>query len=196
MHASRTALLIATAAAISVATGSVPNADGKARSWQAKARVAQADGCQSADARPVNTDLAVIRAATICLLNVERERAGREPLREHTSLRNVASRYSEQMVTDRFFDHTSPSGSTMTIRIKRSNYLRGARAWALGENLAWGSGQLATPRQTVKAWMRSPGHKANILSPKFKDVGIGVSTGTPRGADNGATYTADFGRRS
>jgi uncharacterized protein YkwD len=182
MQASRTALLIAAAAAVSIASGPATTAHGKARSWHAKARVAQSGDCSAADSRPVDTDLAAIRTATICLLNLERSRAGREPLQEHASLRGVASRYAVQMVQDGFFDHTSPGGSTMTIRIKRSNYLRGARSWALGENLAWGSGRLATPRQTVKAWMNSPGHKANILNPKFRDVGIGVTRPTSAAA--------------
>ena len=46
----------------------------------------------------------------------------------------------------------------------------------------------------VGDWMRSPGHRANILSPTFRAIGIGIANGTPS-RDSGATYTTDFGRR-
>ena len=91
------------------------------------------------------------------------------------------------MVSERFFAHTSPRGSTVLSRIRDTTYLRGAPGWSVGENIASGSGTMATPSAIVDAWMESPGHRANLLSPCFRDVGIGIAAGT---------YVTDFGRRS
>ena len=102
------------------------------------------------------------------------------------------------MVSERFFDHTAPSGVTMVDRIRRAGYTSGARAWGLGENIAWGSGRLATASQIHRSWMRSAGHRANILMRSFREIGIGIETGLPvrlSAAQSGATYTTDFGYR-
>jgi uncharacterized protein YkwD len=79
-------------------------------------------------------------------------------------------------------------------RIRRSGYLRGARSWTVGENIAWGSGSRSSVRAIVNAWMNSSGHRANILSRSFRAVGIGIAYRTPANT-GGATYTTDFGRR-
>ncbi len=63
---------------------------------------------------------------------------------------------------------------------------------APSENIAWGSGRLETPRAIVRAWMRSRGHRANILG-RFDEIGIGISNGTPRRGLDGATYATSFG---
>jgi uncharacterized protein YkwD len=101
------------------------------------------------------------------------------------------------MVTDRFFDHVSPTGATFVQRIRQTSYLARAASWSLGENLAWGSGFYATPRETMKSWMHSPGHRQNILEPRYREIGIGIAVGIPSGGDiPGATYTNEFGKRS
>lgn len=100
------------------------------------------------------------------------------------------------MVASQFFSHVSPGGSTLTVRVRKTAYLNGTSSWSLGENLAWGSRGRASPRAIVNAWMNSPGHRANILSRQFRDIGIGIAIGTPAGFENGATYTTDFGRRA
>ena len=86
---------------------------------------------------------------------------------------------SRLMVSGRFFSHDAPNGSTPLSRIRHTHYLSGARCWTIGENLAWGTGRLATPRATVRAWMHSPGHRANILNGSFREIGIGIATGAP-----------------
>jgi uncharacterized protein YkwD len=66
----------------------------------------------------------------------------------------------------------------------------------IGENIAWGTLWLATPRAIVTSWMNSPGHRANILNPRFRDTGIGISPHAPAslsGGQSGAIYTQDFG---
>jgi uncharacterized protein YkwD len=151
-------------------------------------------GCAGANLTPSVAHAAQMRHATLCLLNRQRARHGLRRLHAHRSLGNAATRYARLMVTQHFFDHVSPGGSTMAQRIKRTTYLRHTRAWSLGENLAWGSGSTATPAQVVSAWMRSAGHRRNILDGTFREVGIGIALGAPNGR-SGATYVNEFGRR-
>jgi uncharacterized protein YkwD len=98
------------------------------------------------------------------------------------------------MVRRHFFDHVSPSGSTLTSRVRATGYLRGSRGWSLGEAIGWGSGSLASPASIVQSWMDSPPHRAILLGRDFRDIGIGIVAGTPAGAGNGATFTLDAGR--
>lgn len=153
-------------------------------------------GCADSGLLPSSSNLRRIRAATLCLVNRERTRRGRRKLRTQGTLAGVAARYAGQMVRERFFDHVSPSGSTMIQRIRRTPYLRGNVArWSVGENLAWGTGRLASPGQTVRAWMDSPGHRRNILDRSYREIGIGVVLGVPTDDGDGATYVTEFGHR-
>jgi len=163
----------------------------------ARARAAS-ERCELADALPGEASVPALREATLCLMNAERtaRRLGR--LQAEPLLGRVAVSYARQMVRGRFFDHTSPGGSTMLARIKTTSYLRDVASWSVGENLAWGSGSLATPRAAVRAWMQSAEHRANLLDRHFADVGIGVAVGAPIALDPGelgGTYVTDFGRR-
>jgi uncharacterized protein YkwD len=154
--------------------------------------------CAGADAMPSAANASKVRNATLCLLNKQRRAHGLSKLRTNGKLRSAAADYSRLMVRLRFFDHVSPSGSTLQSRVQSTHYLDGARSWAIGENIAWGTGSFATPRSIVRSWMHSPGHRANILNGGFRDIGIGIATGAPvshQGAAGGATYTTDFGFR-
>ena len=156
---------------------------------------AAADACKDAGASPESATKRVLVRATLCLLNAQRARHGLGALRLNSDLSTAAQGHSRAMVTKRFFSHTSPDGTTFLERIKATGYLSGARSWNVGENIAYGSGSLATPRSISRAWMNSAGHRANILSSVFHSIGIGIASGTPVGR-GGGTYTTDFGRRS
>jgi uncharacterized protein YkwD len=159
---------------------------------------AQAQGCANVNLKPTRGNLEVVRTAVLCLHNAERARHGLPKLSESPRLRRAAERHSSHMVDAHFFDHTSPGGTTMLDRIRRTGYTNGARGWSLGENIAWGSGRLATAAQIQRAWMKSPGHRANILQRSFREIGIGIETGLPvrlSASQSGATYTTDFGYR-
>jgi uncharacterized protein YkwD len=163
----------------------------------ARAR-AVSERCVSADAMPGQAAAEDLRAATLCLMNAERAARGLGRLQSEPLLGRVAAAYARQMVRGQFFDHTSPAGSTMLARIKATSYLRNVTSWSVGENLAWGSGNLATPRAMVRAWMQSADHRANLLDRHFADVGIGVAPGAPvalEPGELGGTYVTDFGRR-
>jgi uncharacterized protein YkwD len=169
-------------------------ADAQARP---EAKTAQS-GCANTNLKPTRANLELVRSAVLCLHNRERARHGLPRLRENPLLRRAAERHTDNMVSERFFDHTSPSGSTMVERIRRTGYTKRARSWALGENIAWGSGSLATAAQIHRSWMKSPGHRANILQRSFREIGIGIESGLPvrlSAAQSGATYTTDFGFR-
>ena len=152
--------------------------------------------CADETLTPTRANAPRIRAATLCLMNAERRRHKLPALRVQLQLRSAAQRYSTQMVRRRFFDHVAPDGSTLSHRVRRTAYLRGASTWRLGENLAWESGQHAAARTTVGKWMASAAHRHQILERHYRDVGIGVTSGTPhpRGGPGG-TYTAIFGAR-
>lgn len=150
--------------------------------------------CSSANAAASQVSKRVLVRATLCVLNAERARHDLRPLRLNRRLSRAARRHSRAMARKRFFSHTSPGGRTFMDRIRRTGYLRGARRWNIGENIAWGSGGLSAPRSVATAWMKSAGHRANILSRSFGSIGIGVARGTPFGG-GGAIYTTDFGLR-
>ena len=154
--------------------------------------------CGPAAHRMPTADLAGARAATLCLLNHQRALQGLPALGLRSSLSAASSRYAHQMVAEHFFGHVSPTGSTLHTRVVSSGYLRGATSWSAGENIAWGAGQAATPASIVRAWMHSPGHRANILTPGFRDIGVGIAQGAPgwAGGHGAATYVTDFGSRN
>jgi uncharacterized protein YkwD len=159
---------------------------------------AEAQGCADTNLTPTRGNVRAVRAAVLCLHNAERARHGLPRLRESARLRRAAARHTSHMVGARFFDHISPGGSTMLDRIRRTGYTSGARAWSVGENIAWGSGRLATAAEVHRAWMHSPGHRANILKRSFREIGIGIEAGVPvrlSASQPGATYTTDFGVR-
>jgi len=166
----------------------------------ASAAPAEAAGsCRGADTVPASAgDLNLARSATLCLLNQERRERGRRALTRSLQLEHSARAYSESMVRQRFFAHQAPNGNGLVDRIlSRTGYLVRAASWSVGENLAWGSGGRAAPREIVRSWMASPGHKRNILDQRFRHLGIGVALGAPTSVgDAAATYTTHFGRRT
>lgn len=150
---------------------------------------AQADTCHGTSVKPDAAHMAQVREATLCLLNVERRNHGLPALQPSMKLRRASERHSLSMVRAHYFQHGDFMG-----RIEKSGYLTNVSVWTVGENLAWGGGTVATPASIVDMWMHSPGHRANVLSRRYREVGIGVADGTPNGIPGG-TYTTDFGRR-
>ncbi len=147
--------------------------------------------CTGATKVPTASTLKRAAKATACLINRERRRRGIPALRTNRLLAKAAGKHSRDMVKRGYFDHTSPSGTDPGDRTAAAGY--SASTW--GENIAWGSGSLATPRSIVKAWMNSAGHRENILRRSFKDSGMGVAVGAPGPGAGGlpaATYTQDF----
>jgi uncharacterized protein YkwD len=149
--------------------------------------------CANKDLMPTAGNLEQIRAAILCLHNQIRASHHLPLLKQNSKLIKAAVAHSSTMVSDGYFDHTDPDGDTFVDRILGSGYVKRNAAWTLGENLAWGTGDLSTPQGVMNSWMASPGHKANILKRAYREVGIGIRLGVPSDDGVGATYTADFG---
>ena len=154
---------------------------------------AQTAACPGADVVPAAGNLQQAGQATLCLLNDERAGAGLRPLAEAQGLTQPSAAYSARMVQENFFAHVAPDGASLTDRLEAARYINPDGDWTVGENIAWGQGNLATPRNIMVAWMNSPGHRANILTGEYTEVGLGVVPGTPGDPSWGATYTTDFG---
>jgi uncharacterized protein YkwD len=138
-----------------------------------------------------------IETSLVCLINQTRAIAGRRPVRPSAILARAASSYSTWMMLGGYFSHRGADGSTITSRLRYFGYLRPGWSWMVGENLIWGSGPEATPEAIVDSWMESPEHRGNLLRPGFRDLGVGVSHGTPFDADDsdGITVTSEYGAR-
>jgi serralysin len=128
------------------------------------------------------------------LTNQERQANGLAPLRPNENLAKAAAGHSQAMASEGFFAHQNPKdNSDVGVRARRVAY-----NWNyIGENIALGS---PTPQRVVAGWMNSPGHRANILNPEFREIGIGyVATGRDADACRPSLcrhyWTQVFGRR-
>ena len=176
---SRTALLLAAAAAVMIALA-------------APSAVAQAAACPSA-AQPVGTaPAATVEAAVACLVNGERSERGLVAVERAGALEAAARRHAADMVARRYFAHVSPTGGTVDKRARRAGYLT-APCWVVGEDLGWAPPDAATAQAVVDAWMDSPSHRAVILDPSFRDIGIGLVDRAPVGNGPGATFVLELG---
>jgi uncharacterized protein YkwD len=152
--------------------------------------------CPDTNDVPTRATVDEAQDAVLCLVNRERERRGKRPLRDTAALSSAAARHSRDMVARRYFDHTSPDGRDVVDRVMATHWAARRSAWRLGENIAWGAGEYATPRRIVAMWMGSSGHRANILDGRFREAGAGVAAGAPRRTrGRSGTYTMDFGTR-
>ena len=101
------------------------------------------------------------------LANKERSERGLNPLELDNKLTNIAEDHSQSMAVNDFFGHKDPTdGSSSLNRIEEGGY-----EWnRWGENVAAGH---STPEDVMEGWMKSPGHRNNILNPNFTEMGIG-----------------------
>jgi uncharacterized protein YkwD len=168
---------------------------------------AGAAGAPAAQAACSNTTIAVnssnvatVENAVLCLVNQERANAGRAPLANDARLKNAAKAHSADMVSRKFFSHTNPDNKQPCDRILAAGYPTkcywdGTKnlCWTgrCGENIAYAYPSV-TAQQFMNQWMGSAGHKAAILNPAFKHIGVGIALATPF-SSTGATATQTFG---
>jgi uncharacterized protein YkwD len=119
-------------------------------------------------------DLARVRAAILDRVNAERRRAGVAALRANERLDLAAQRHAEDMLARGYFAHASPEKRTVRDRARAAGY----NWWMIGENIA--EGQFSVD-EVMDTWMKSPGHRRNILDPGFKELGSGVALGRSNG---------------
>jgi uncharacterized protein YkwD len=150
--------------------------------------------CRGGTAALAASNARVVKSAILCLLNAERTSRGLRAVRLNARLGRAATLHSGDMVRRKFFAHDSPSGRSVVDRVRAVGFIPRTGTWIVGENIAFGSGSLGQPAAIMRAWMESPGHRANILQKRYREIGIGVARGLPvRGVSGGATYTTDFG---
>jgi uncharacterized protein YkwD len=142
------------------------------------------------------TNLTAQRALR-CLINHTRKRRHLPRLRGDYYLTVAAQGHSDAMASQNFFAHDGMDGTPVT-RVRAAGYLASARGnWSVGENLGFGTGRLGSPMAIFRSWMRSPEHRSIIFMRGWRQLGVGLSHGSPVGADglNMGTYTVDFGHR-
>ena len=132
-------------------------------------------------------------------LNQIRQRHGLTPLRLSKPLSAAADTHSRAMGTHGFFDHDSRDGSEFWQRVQRFYGDEGYERWSVGENLLWSSGH-PTAAAALKLWMGSPGHRKNILTARWREIGLSaLKVGSAPGVYGGrdvVIITTDFGTRS
>jgi uncharacterized protein YkwD len=119
-------------------------------------------------------------------MNEARAAHGLSPLRLDPKLQRAARAHSSDMIRRQYFAH-----GPFLSRLARF----GVRGPRVGENLAWGIGSGADPHVVVRRWLASPRHRANLLRPGFRRVGISAVLGPFAGYGQAAVVTADFAGR-
>ena len=146
--------------------------------------------CASAALVPSAGRRKAILAALLCVMNEQRALVNAKPLKLSKRLGKAAARHTRAMVGGKFFAHQGPREAGFGARLSKVNY-RGPA----GENIGAGAGVFSTPVEMVNGWMHSRLHRANLLSKRWRTVGIGFSAEfpLPPPVQPAATYTTDFG---
>jgi uncharacterized protein YkwD len=135
-------------------------------------------GGHVAQAAPTPFESALLHA-----MNDARQAHGLAPLRLDRRLQRVARAHSSKMLRTGSFSH-----GAFSARIRAA----GVSARRVGENLAWAAGALSQARAIVSVWLKSPEHRANLLRPGYRTVGVGAQRGTFAGVAGALVVTTDF----
>ena len=175
------------ALAVTIAAASVASA-----SVSAPAGV-DAAACPHASAQAGDATVRQLRRATLCVLNEARP-AAVSALDANHDLNVAAKRHTKRMLGQDCFAHRCDGEARLPKRLRRSGYLDGAATWRYAEELGYES----TPAQMIAAWLAQDDPAADLLNPRYADVGIGIASGAPKsGVDDSKflTYTIDLGSR-
>ena len=114
----------------------------------------------------------------------------------HPQLQEAAHAHSKDMIRRDYFSHNTKGRGSFEERLVRFGYEPyGYDFYRVGENIALGSGAAAAPEDRMDAWMRSDGHRDNILNEDYREIGVETSTGEFKGFKGVTMYTIDFGVR-
>ena len=148
--------------------------------------------CPSADT--LGLDATTAQSAMLCLTNFARAQSGLPPLRLNSTLSSAGQAKLAADLSCGEFSHT-PCGQPFDSVF--SAYVQGATSYEIGENIAWGTGSFGTPRNTMNGWLHSDGHRENILTAAYAELGIGYLAGQSFQGYSGATlWSQEFGVRS
>ena|SRR5215210_1525454 len=142
--------------------------------------------CFSVAAAPASARLTAGEADLLRAVNQTRAQHGLVPLRLDATLVRAARYHTASMLRSGAFNHGD-------FARRLSSF--GARGPRIGENLAWGTGSQGTSAAMIQGWLASPGHRANLLRPGFRRIGIGRRVGTFGGYGGAVVVTTDFAGR-
>ncbi|MDX6609620.1 MAG: hypothetical protein QOF85_1545 [Solirubrobacterales bacterium] len=125
-----------------------------------------------------------------CMTDFARARAGLGALDDSQQLDLSAQEKAADLLRCNSFSHTA-CGREFTYWMHQVGYISES-CWHVGENLAWGTGAFGTVRSIFQAWMRSPGHRQNILG-NYEDLGLSLKVGEVEGRAEAVVWTAHFG---
>lgn len=135
----------------------------------------------------VDDELAALEDEVIRLTNIERAKHGLLPLRKSEILTQAARAHNADMIAGNFVSHTGSNGFSSALRAQAAGYpTYGWGRCYVGENIAAG---LHTPQDAMNGWLNSPSHRANMLRPEYREIGVGVA----KGGRYGTYWTVDFG---
>jgi uncharacterized protein YkwD len=142
--------------------------------------------------------LSSLESGVLSQLNKIRLQHGLQPVKISARLTASAAQHSREMGADGYFAHNSHDGTAFWKRIGRWYGSNGYGFWSVGENLLWSSPQV-DPVDALQLWMDSPEHRANILTPRWREIGISAvhiaaAPGTFQGREV-TIITTDFGVR-
>jgi uncharacterized protein YkwD len=124
-----------------------------------------------------------------CLVNSVRRSAGRPALRRHATLARAARFKAGRIAACGQFTH-EPCGAPFSAAFRAAGWRRAT----MGENLAYGTAWKGSPRAVMVAWLRSPGHRANLLRRSFRLHGLAVRTVALPGVGHVRLWVHTLGR--
>ena len=137
---------------------------------------------------------AVAEQTMLCFTNYARAQSGLVPLQLNATLTGAGDAKLAKNVSCGEFSHTPCSQPFTTVF---TDYLKGASGYSVGENILWGTGSYGTPRNAMNSWLHSTGHREDILTPGFRELGIGYLTGQSfQGHDDVTLWSQEFGTRT
>jgi uncharacterized protein YkwD len=144
------------------------------------------------------TDMQALDAGVLVQLNAIRTAHHLVPLKLDASLTTAAEGHSAEMLADGYFAHASADGAPFWKRFTAySDASRGS--WSVGENLLWSSPDVGAAK-ALQLWMASPEHRHNILTARWREIGIAAihadSAAGTYGGRSVTVITTDFGARS
>jgi uncharacterized protein YkwD len=152
--------------------------------------IAPATACPSQANASASASAEVQEQSMRCMTDFARARAGLGALDDSQQLDLSAQEKAADVLRCNSFSHTA-CGREFTYWIRQVGYISES-CWHVGENLAWGTGAYGTVRSIFQAWMRSPGHRQNILG-NYEDLGLSLKVSGFEGRTETAVWTAHFG---
>ena len=161
---------------------------------------AAAPDCENADARARTVSEAEQEDAVRCLINAERTARGLHTLKLQENLVESARSHSVWEAKHNCISHDCPGEGDFATRIVRHGYPACKCKWKAGEVIGWRRIEASTAREIVEAWMHSSAHKANLMTPSRREIGVGVVFGSPRAKDDddeveASIFTVNVGSR-